>query len=159
MFVLIALVAVGIYLYGMSQPAQQQLTVEKNIAAPADQVWQVMTDWGAQPQWRDDLEQVEVIDAQNFVEYPKQGSPIRFEVLKAEKPRLLELKLDGSFNGVYTVRFKDVEGGTLVEESYDLNYPSPIGRIFVKLFFNLEAFAHDYLGKLGQRVLSVQAAK
>jgi uncharacterized protein YndB with AHSA1/START domain len=141
-----------IWIYGASLPANEKVAVSKEIKAPPDEIWAVMTDWAAQPEWRDDVKSVKVIDRQTFIEYPKRGPEIHFKVARLEPSRFLELTLTGPFSGTYQVTLSEKDGITHVEEVYSLHYPSPVGRILSKLFFDIEAFAEDYLSKLEQRV-------
>jgi hypothetical protein len=148
----ILLLLVCIWVYGSGLPKNQKVAVSKEIKAPADEIWAVMTDWAAQPEWRDDVKSVKVIDKQTFIEYPKRGPEIQFKVARLEPSRFLELTLTGSFSGTYQVTLTEKDGITHVEEVYLLHYPSPFGRILSKFFFDIEEFAEDYLSKLEQRV-------
>ena len=150
----IVVLVVVVFLYGMSIPKTQSLTVTKTIAAPADQVWAVMTDWEAQPEWRDDLKKVEVISPDEFIEHPKHAGPITFRVVEQDRPRLLKLDLSGPFTANYIVELTESDGVAVVTESYSVTQPSAIGRVMASLFFDLEKFANDYLNRLEQRTLS-----
>ena len=143
---------VCIWIYGANLPENKKVTVSKEIKAPADEIWAVMTDWAAQPEWRDDVKSVKVIDRQTFIEYPKRGPEIHFKVARLEPSRFLELTLTGPFNGTYQVTLSEKDGITRVKEEYSLHYLSPFGRILSKVFFDIEEFAEDYLSKLEQRV-------
>lgn len=152
--VIILLLVACLWIYGLTLPENQKVTVSKEIKAPANEIWAVMTGWAAQPEWRDDVKSVKIIDENTFIEYPQHGPEIHFAVTKSEPSKFLELTLTGSFSGTYQVTLTQNGESTLIEESYSLNYPSPVGRLMSKFLFDLEKFAEDYLSKLELRVTS-----
>ncbi|MBC6474125.1 MAG: SRPBCC family protein [Hormoscilla sp. GM102CHS1] len=141
-----------VYLWGRTLSAHQDLRVEIKINAPIERVWEVMTNWSEQPEWRNDLNRVEIVYNTHFIEYPKKGGAIHFTILNRVRPTNLELRLSGPVQGTYTVVLSENSTGTMIEESYALTYPSVMARILAKLFFNLEAFTHQYIDNLAKEV-------
>jgi len=114
-----------VYLWGRTLPAHQDLRVERKINAPIERVWEVMTNWSEQPEWRNDLNRVEIVDNTHFIEYPKKGEArfrecppmscagatrhgghlwkraIHFTILNRVRPTNLELRLSGPVQGTY----------------------------------------------------------
>jgi hypothetical protein len=48
---------------GLLPPASRKASGSREIAAPRERVWQLITDVAAQPDWRPDVVAVEVLDA------------------------------------------------------------------------------------------------
>ena len=147
---IIVVVISAIFVYDMFLSEVQTLTVEKEINAPIQTVWTVMTTWEDQPKWRTDVDRVEVISSTEFIEYPKHGQEITFKVLEFNEPSKLTLQMESSFTGIYDVLLIEQGNTTKIIESYELTYASPIGRIFATHFFSLEDFANDYLASLAK---------
>ena len=141
-------------------PDKVSLTVEKEIDAPIDIVWDVLSSWEEQPTWRLDLDKVEIVDSITFNEYPKRGSLIKFTILEAAKPTKLVLRMESSFNGVATIVLSELSAGKiLVQETYEMNYPSVINCLVVTVFFDLEAFTHEYFDALAKHAQSKNSKK
>lgn len=149
-----------LFLYGLTLPAKQNFKASKKIVASPKEIWKVLNDWQGQKKWRDDLKKVEVIDDKNFLEYPKFGPPIQFEVLKINEFQFMELKLSHrSFSAIYQVQLIPKENSTLLEESYVFNYPSPMTRVFMPIFFDINDFSKKFLDNLEKEVLKKQQKK
>jgi uncharacterized protein YndB with AHSA1/START domain len=146
---LLAIIFVALYVYAMKIPAEQKVSVTRTINAPQEVIWTTITNWDQQPKWRDDLESVTVISENRFIEKPKKGNPIEFEVVSSQPFSRLELSLKSSFTGTYSIELEKIDSSTTkVTEEYALYTASPVDRLLAKLFFDLESFAHKYLEQL-----------
>jgi uncharacterized protein YndB with AHSA1/START domain len=133
----------------MQIPAKQKVSVTRTMNAPQEAIWATITNWEQQPKWRDDLESVTVINEKRFIEKPKKGIPIEFEVISSQPFSRLELNLKSSFTGTYIIKLEKIDSSTTkVTEEYELYTESPVDRLFARLFFDLESFAHKYLEQL-----------
>ncbi|MCA3043799.1 MAG: SRPBCC family protein [Pseudanabaena sp. M165S2SP1A06QC] len=146
---LLVVIITALYVYGMQIPAKQKVSVTRTMNAPQEAIWTTITNWDQQPKWRDDLESVTVINENRFIEKPKKGSPIEFEVISSQPFSRLELNLKSSFTGTYIIKLEKIDSSTTkVTEEYELYTASPVDRLFAELFFDLESFAHKYLEQL-----------
>ena len=75
-----AIATLGIWLWGLSLPNTQKVRVERVIHAPIEQVWSVATAWEAQPVWRKDLRNVEVVNSTRFIEYSLHSPKLIFDI-------------------------------------------------------------------------------
>ena len=111
---------VGLYVIGFNSPKQFQTLIDSMIEFDND-----------------------------FIEKPKKGSPIEFEVISSQPFSRLELSLKSSFTGTYIIKLEKIDSSTTkVTEEYELYTASPVDRLFAELFFDLESFAHKYLEQL-----------
>ena len=147
---LLAIIMVAaLYVYAIKIPAEQKVSVTRTINAPQEAIWKTITDWDQQPKWRDDLESVTVVNENRFIEKPKKGNPIEFEVISSQPFSRLELSLKSSFTGTYIIELEKIDSSTTkVTEEYALYTASPVDRLMARLFFDLESFAHKYLEQL-----------
>ena len=150
--VILILSFVSLWLWGISIPSTHEVTVKREIKAPIEDVWRVLTNWQAQTDWRAGVDRIDVLSPDTFVEYPKKGPEIQFKVITQEAPRFLELKMSGAFQGVYRAELSFSNGITTVQAYEKVTQHSVIGKIFSTLFFDLEAFANHYLEQLGNHV-------
>ena len=140
--------ALFVYFWGSALPATQKVSLEISVNAPASRVWETMTAWIDQPQWRNGIERVEIVGSDRFIEYPKRGVPITFRVLRSEAPRRLELNMSGAVTGAYLAELFEENGATKIRVAERINIENPFMRAANKLFFNLESFAKEYLIEL-----------
>lgn len=145
-----AAVVVLIYLMGLSIPSQQIATVEINIHAPVDRVWQIITSWEEQPKWRTTVSKVKVNSPQSFVEYPTHGDPITFHVISAVPSQKLELKMSGAVLGGYVAKLTTKADVTVFSANEFVTIENPFLRTVNKVFFNLDSFAQQYAQELKQ---------
>lgn len=136
------------YIVGSWMPATKEVTAEVQLIAPASHVWATMTAWADQPKWRKGIQRVEVLDSDQFVEYPKRGSPIHFHVLSSAPPRRLELKMSGPVAGNYVAELFEENGITTVLVTECVTVEGPFVRVISKLFFDPENFVKEYLAEL-----------
>ncbi len=150
--VMVAATASGaVLVWGLTLPPVVSARAERVIRAAQPRVWAVLTDWARQPEWRTDVVKVEVSAADRFTEYPRQGKPIQFRVKASEAPGRLELEMSGGVEGVYQVELSAAGPmGTRVVETYEVRYPTTLGRIAGRVFFDLQKFADEYLNALAR---------
>ncbi|MBD3896890.1 SRPBCC family protein [Halomonas sp. ML-15] len=136
------------YFVGKSLPEKNEVVVETSINASAEKVWSVMTSWEDQPLWRSGIDRVEIIDSSRFVEYPKSGAPIEFEIMHADPPRLLEMAFSGAVNGTYVAELTEDESVTRFRSTESVSIANPFFRVINALFIDLEEFANNYQSEL-----------
>lgn len=138
-----------VYLIGIViLPASQKAEVHIRINAPAQRVWKILTAWQDQPQWRLEIERVELKSENEFVEYPKRGGPIHFRVAYAEPPIRFGLEMTGAVKGTYAIELIESAGVTVARATEKIVVENPFQRILIGLFFNLEDFAGHFLKQL-----------
>jgi hypothetical protein len=156
LFTLLAAVVVGIAagLAGLLLPATRTASATREIAAPPERVWRLMTDLAAQPTWRPGVAAVEVLDAtpgrERWIERPRSGPAIRFHTERQLAPTEWTIAFSGPAEGRWTGRLDpqpDGRGVLLkIEESSTVR--NPWMRLVARLAFDPQAFVDAYLGQL-----------
>lgn len=154
---LLALLAIAFVAAGMMIPAEKSFTNEVEINAPAERVWQVVTDTQKYTEWQDQLTKVERIDDKNWVEYPKNSpEPLRFSVAKDERPSRMEFQytMGDSFNGHWKGEITPSGSGVKLKTTDSYTAKGWLTKILLYTFFDMESFAKDWNSKLKRRVES-----
>ena len=147
-FVFLGLLAV----WGATLPTAESLSRTIQIDAPVEKVWGTMSDWEEQVAWRNDVKSVEIIDGKKFKEFPTNGPAVEFEIVRLEANKIIELKMSGVLEGNYLAEFSENNGITTIQVSETMIQESVIGRIFSKLFFDLDEFVTLYFEQLKAQV-------
>src|SRR5262245_32707501 len=88
----ILVVVVGVVILGFFVPAEREFVNEIDIDAPADQVWQVITDKQRYTEWQTQLDRVDIISEKEWIEYPKDSpEPLRFQLVHDGRPSRMEI--------------------------------------------------------------------
>ena len=157
-----SLVAVGILAFvaaGLLVPAERSFTNEIEINAPAEKVWQVVTDRAKFPEWQTNLTRIELIDNKNWIEYPKDSpEPLRFILAKDERPTRMEFayRMGDSFDGKWTGDVTPTAGGMRLKTVDGYVAKGWMTKILIGTFFDLDKFAKDWNKRLKERVEKTQ---
>jgi hypothetical protein len=151
--VVVALLALVVFLVGLLLPATREGRAETVIAAPPDHVLAVVKNVEAQPAWRD-VASVTRTDM-GWVEVTPRGDRITFlaEEMTAARMRL-RFESDAGYSGTWEAVLEPLERGTRIKVVERATVPSPIGRIIARLMFDPTSFATRYLTALKARVES-----
>lgn len=152
--VLVLAAAVTILVAGALTPEERSFTNDVEIDAPAETIWQVITDKRRYTEWQTQLERVEILDAENWIEYPRSApAPVRFRVISDSRPDGMELEYTmgdymlGRWKGEMTPAGNGVRLKTV--DSYKTEGLAM--RILMIAFFDLDRFAKDWNNKLKAR--------
>ena len=82
--------AIARFVTAAVMPDEPKFVNELDIDAPAEKVWEVMTDdldTRRYAEWQTQLDRVEIIDNSTWIEYPKlEPDPVRFRLVTDERP-------------------------------------------------------------------------
>lgn len=151
---LVALAVLGVVVLavGWLLPAAREGRAEVVIAAPAARIVAVIAEVEAQPEWREGIASV-TRTAEGWVEVTARGERISFVADEMGEARLrLRFLSDAGYSGTWEAVLTPADGGTRIAVVERAEVPSPLGRIFARLFFDPEAFATTYLAALKARV-------
>lgn len=126
------------------------------LARTPDEVWQVITRFDRTPEWRSDVDfvQIESGDPIRFVELSDQG-PVPFEVTEQERPTKLVLMTadpELPFSGSWTFELAPAPGGTRLTITERGTIDNPLMRFAARVFMDPAATATTYLVDLGRHL-------
>lgn len=148
---MIALIG-AVWLVGMMLPATRVGRIEGRIAAPPAAILATIRAVEDQPQWRADVARVARTGA-GWFETTKRGQVITFTPEEMTEQRIrLRFASDAGFGGLWQADLRADGAGTIITIAETVTIPSPIGRIFSRIFFNPQEFATTYLAELTARV-------
>jgi len=142
----------------LALPASRSFENETEINAPAEKVWEVVTDVDRYVEWQTQIGQVEIIDDKNWVEYPKNTpEPLRFRVVNDERPRKMEFHytMGDSFSGRWKGEVTETANGVTIKTIDSYATEGVLTRVMIGTFFDMDGFAKDWNASLKRRVESL----
>jgi uncharacterized protein YndB with AHSA1/START domain len=136
---LLGVLVLGVVLVGYSLPVEHVARRTLQVNRPTDEVWNVLTDFRGQQEWRKDLESVELVAGtprETWREDMGDGA-IPFETTEAIPPtRLVRTIADSTlpFGGRWVYTLEAADGGTRLTITEEGKVFNPIFR-FVSHFF------------------------
>lgn len=148
----VAALLVVIVLIGYSLPVKHRAQVTATIAAPADQVYALITDVAAFPTWRTDVKSVEILPSpdgqRRWREVSKDGT-IPYLVERQTPPTILVTRIDSKslpFGGTWTYDVQPAsDGRTKLQIAEDGEVYNPIFRFASRFFIGYEGTLRQYL--------------
>lgn len=131
------LLALTPFVLGLLMTPYQQVTRVELIKAPAEAVWEALSDLSQHALWRTDLASMQMLDDDDglrWVEKTASGQATVLRKLKEAplKELLLDMQRSGS-KGSRQMRFSAVPGGTRVTFTEMLETRTAFGRIKVRI--------------------------
>lgn len=151
-------VVLVVVVWGMLLPVQHTAVVSRLVEGAPDDVWEIITDFRGFPDWRPDVDHVEVIEGEKGrVAWRERGAggSMGLEVLDQARPRRLVTRIlpDGqAFGGTWTYDLQAVEGGTQVRIREDGEIYNPAFRFVARYLMGYDATAVRYLDALSRRM-------
>lgn len=143
---------------GLLTPAEQSFTNEIEINAPAERVWQVITDRSKYTEWQPNLTRVEIADDKNWTEYPKDSpEPLKFSQTRDERPNRMEFaySMGNSFAGKWKGETTPTANGIKLRTEDSYATKGWVTKILIYAFFDMGSFARDWNDSLKRRVESL----
>ncbi len=157
---LLVLAGLGLFFWGRTLPGRHVAPVSARYArAPAD-VWNVLADPQRFPEWRSDLERVELLpDPQGRSAWREHGDYGELAMLRSEAdpPRrmVVDILVDPAatpdFSGRWIFELVPDGDGTRVTITEDGRIHNPLFRAMASLFLGYQSTATAYLRALGGR--------
>ncbi|MBV7390795.1 SRPBCC family protein [Enterococcus alishanensis] len=128
-------------------------TIKWKIPANVERVWEIVTN-NQDVRWRSDVEHLEIISENVFIEHFKGGGQTKFTIVAKEANQLYAFQMGNKFfQGEWVGRFEEVSSEeTVLNFSEQLDIKNPI--IYVLSFFmmNLKKMQRTYMEDLQRRV-------
>jgi hypothetical protein len=136
----------------MMLPTARVARIEGRVAAPPAAILATIRAVEDQPKWRADVARV-ARTPEGWTETTKRGQAIAFTPEEMTEQRIrLRFASDAGFGGLWQADLRGDGAGTIITIVETATIPSPIGRIFSRIFFNPQKFATTYLAELAASV-------
>ena len=128
-------------------------TATEVLNSRIEDVWDTITDnehW----QWRSDLQNLEILNDEEFIEYGKGGLEIHFTITKKEAYNVYGFTMNSKhFSGEWIGHFEKLpDGKTKITFTESLVYKKLLFKIFASLFINLQAIQDVYMRDLKKKL-------
>jgi uncharacterized protein YndB with AHSA1/START domain len=154
----LVLVALAVIVLGSMLPVAHHTKREATYRATPGDLFTLITDVKAFPEWRPSVQKVEVLPALNghprFREIGRNGS-ISYEIDSSSPNRLLVTRIaDGSlpFGGKWTYELIPNGNSTSLRITEDGEVYNPVFRFVSRFVFGHSATIEQYLGDVGRRL-------
>ena len=143
---------------GTFLPVSHTASVTRVIAAPPDEVWGVVADVQSYPEWRPDVDSIEILNLPGapraWIEHGP-GGTLPFAAEIDAPPRRLVTRIDTDdlpFGGKWTTTLGPVEGGTEVTIREDGEVKSALYRFVSRFVIGHDRTIRTYLDALDVRM-------
>ncbi len=151
----VVLVLAAFVIAGLTVPETGSYVNEVTINAPAERVWNVITDIERYPEWQTNLARAEVTDAKNWTEYPRDApQPLKFALASDARPERMEFHytMGDAFSGQWKGEITTASGGVRLKTIDSYIADGWVTKILIWMFFDYDRFAKDWNNKLKERV-------
>lgn len=127
-------------------------TVNAEFQCDVERIWDIVTSL-SNYSWRSDLDRIEILSENKFVEYSKDGFATTFTVTANERCRRWEFDLDNAnISGHWTGVFTQNSGKTVIEFTEDVTAKKVIMKPLVKGFLKKQQarYIEDLKKALGE---------
>ena len=147
---LILAIIAFVFIAGLLLPKQREFVKQAELNSSPEIVFQVVTNFANQASWRDDVQEINVIDGKTWTEVPKKGTPITFRIKRKVENQLFEMEIiePKSFNGYWIGTFEETENGTKVIFKEVVIIENPFFRVFSSIFVDLDKTMDLYMYNL-----------
>lgn len=148
-FSIVALVGL-VFAIGLLLPKQRAYLKTADLKSSPESVFQIVADFENQTLWRNDVQEIKVIDQNTWTEVPKKGTPITFRTKRKIQNQLFEIEIiePKSFQGYWVGTFEQTPTGTKVVFKEVIVIENPLFRVFSAVFVDLDKTMEVYMNNL-----------
>lgn len=130
-------------------------TIKAELDATIDEVFNIVAD-NKNFSWRSDLERIEIIDKNKFVEYAKNGFPTEFVITAKEPYSLYVFNIDNeNMSGRWYGNFTSANNKTVVEFTEELTAKKAMPSFLIKIYIKKQQ--RQYIKDLKKRLNRVDS--
>lgn len=109
-------------------------TIKAELNANIDEVFDIVAD-NKNYSWRSDLDRIEIVDNNKFIEYAKNGFPTEFIITAKEPYSYYAFNIDNeNLNGRWYGKFTSENDKTLVEFTEELTAKKAMPSFLIKIY-------------------------
>jgi hypothetical protein len=146
---ILAIIAL-IFTIGLILPKQREFVKTAEFKSSPQNVFQLVTDFQSQKNWRSDVQEIKVIDQNTWTEIPQKGTPITFKTKKKVENQIFEIEIiePKNFNGYWIGTFEQTSKGTKVVFKEVILIENPFYRVLSSMFVDLDKTMEIYMSNL-----------
>jgi len=146
---ILAIIAL-IFTIGLILPKQREFVKTAEFKSSPQKVFQLVTDFQSQKNWRSDVQEIKVIDQNTWTEIPQKGMPITFKTKKKVENQIFEIEIiePKNFNGYWIGTFEPTSKGTKVVFKEVILIENPFYRVLSSMFVDLDKTMEIYMSNL-----------
>jgi uncharacterized protein YndB with AHSA1/START domain len=152
-----------VYGIGTLLPVAHIAAVRGELPATRERVWQAITDWSQQAQWRSDVAAVEIVSVQGddvvWVEVDAWGDSLRLVTVSLDPSHKMVTKIADAagnakapFAGTWTFELDDDGPGTYIQIVEEGEVYDPLLRFVAAVFIGHGATIERYISDLRQHL-------
>lgn len=156
-YVLVSVVAIIaiILIIGLFLPKERTFTKTAVLNSDVTKVFNLVTDFKNQTTWRNDVQEIIVIDENTWTEVPKKGTAITFRVKQKVQDQIFEIEIiePKNFNGYWVGTFQQTNGNqTAIEFKEVVTLSNPFFRTLSYALVDLDETMGLYIQNLKQKL-------
>lgn len=144
-----------VLIIGLLLPKERTFIKKAVLNSDVSKVFNIVTDFKNQTTWRNDVQEIIVIDSNTWTEVPTKGQAITFKVKRKIENEIFEIEIvePKSFNGYWVGTFKQTnQGATEIEFKEVVTIANPFFRTLSYLFLDLDKTMDLYLENLKHKL-------
>lgn len=142
-------------LIGLFLPVSHQATRNADFQSSRDEVWKILTDFSAYPEWRKEVTSVTKLGERAWEEIDSHGDAIAFEAVVWEAPSKLVTRIttkDLPFGGQWVYELTENNGQCQLSITEEGEVYNPLFRFMSRFIFGHAATLETYLKNLRTRL-------
>lgn len=125
-------------------------TIKAELNANIDEVFDIVAD-NKNYSWRSDLDRIEIVDNNKFIEYAKNGFPTEFIITANEPYSYYAFSIDNeNLSGRWYGKFTNANNKTLVEFTEELSAKKAMPTFLIKMYVKKQQ--RQYVKDLKKRI-------
>lgn len=151
---IVAIIAI-VLITGLFLPKERTFTKTAVLHSDVTKVFNLVTDFKNQANWRNDVKEIIVIEDNTWTEIPQKGTAITFKVKQKIENEIFEIEIiePKNFNGYWVGTFKQTnKNQTAIEFREVITISNPFFRTLSYLLVDLDKTMDLYLQNLKQKL-------
>lgn len=148
---MVGVLLLGFLLWTMSLPKERQGQATQLVNAPAAVVMATLLDVQGQPRWRPDVQRIEILAGDQWIEHKADGDTIQFtRTLQTERELHLKFSSPRGYSGQWLGNVESQGNASRIAVTESVSTSAWLPRVLGVIFFDPEKFARQYLERLAQ---------
>lgn len=152
--VTLGLIVLAMLITGSILPEKHMASVSRDFSSSRDEVWIVLTDFAAWPEWRSDLKEIK-LGTNSFTEVSGSGESVDYRIEEFNTPERLVTRIvtpNLPYGGSWTYELEPTESGCRLTITENGEVYNSLFRFLSRYVFGHTATMEKYLDDLSKKV-------